>query len=67
MPMENCKILFWEEIFAIEQAGTQLNKDDYGAIAQTPTKRRYYLLVTSLENRMECYLRIVIEVVQSNV
>ena len=39
VPMENCRILFVDEIFELERPGTQLNKNDYGSASQTPTKR----------------------------
>ncbi len=38
VPVEDCKILVWYEIFKIEKAGSQLNVNEGG---QSPTKREY--------------------------
>ncbi|XP_013414439.1 E3 ubiquitin-protein ligase UHRF1 [Lingula anatina] len=45
MALEDCKILFIDEVFAIEKPGSQINTSDPGSAAATPTKR---------QNKPEC-------------
>ena len=41
MPMKDCIIIFRDEVFEIEKAGTQLNTNDPETASLSPVKRKY--------------------------
>ena len=42
VPFENCKIQFVNEVFKIEEPGTQLNINDANGSVVSPEKRMYF-------------------------
>lgn len=40
MPLHDCQIWFYDEVFEIEKPGTQLNKNDPGSAQASPVKRK---------------------------